>query len=231
MSYLQNLSRTPLQQAVLGDLAILGNLWLSSASYDDLVQLKFSENVAKLFGNNELYNDALVAAIETTHKTSSEIKTILSDSATRDRFCRILEVKNREFGNVLKAVALQCPVDVLCQIEPTWSDNRRNVSRIRKMYKHEIAKICRMMLLKKQELYESFTIDEEQIAQFAEKEVKGRVRKPSVSEVILIDKAMAEAEELNLTGLLRYNFISEKSCTFINQICLREKELKEFEEY
>lgn len=229
MSYLQNLSRTPIQQAVLADVSILGNLWLTGSTVEELESMGFSLAVSKLFTSSDLYNDALIASIETTHKQSSSqnVKTIMSDTSTRERFCRILEVKNREFQQVLKAIALQCPVELLCQLEPTWSDNRSNVSRIRKMYKSQINFICREMLMKKQDLYENFTLDANQIADFEGKEVKGRVKKPTISEVIMIDKYLAEADKKQLSGLSKYNYIAEEACVFINQICLREKELGE----
>lgn len=222
MSYLSKLSRSNIHQAVIGDWSSINGMRAMNVDKTDIVEMGFSiETAERIVGPNS-YDDAIIAALEATHRNESNACSIFANVEAKERFSCILSIKSQEFEKILELIGLQCSVDLVCELAPIWIENRRIVSRIRREYRKEINVICLNLLRSKKKLYHFFNLSDSEITEICNQEVKGRVKLPMVEELIKIDKAIAEAEIKSLTGIDKYIFIAKSAGVFINQVCYRE---------
>lgn len=227
MSYVGKLSRNLIHQAVIGDWLIINGLRASNPDLVDIMEAGFPEKTAKYLVKEYSYDDAIISALEATHRNEESAISIFANDDSKEKFATILPIKTAEFRKILELFALQCPVELVCELAPIWAENRRVVSRIRKEYRDQINEITLNHFHKKRDKYPHFNFNDDELVELCNQEVKGRVRLPKLVEFQNIDVATRQANKDGLKGLDKYLYIANEACVFINQVCYREKMLEE----
>lgn len=225
MSYLSKLSRNKRSQAVIGDWLSINSLRLQNASVSQIMNMGFSIDTAKILVNGSSYDDAIIASLESTHRDETLSQSIFVSNEANLNFSKILDVKTKEFEELLTLMAFQCPVDRVCEFAPIFIENKRVAARVRKEYRKKIIELSIELLKKKRLIYENYNLTDEEIESECNIEVKGRVRILCVEEFMNIDKAIELAKENMLVGIEKYIFVAREAGVYINQIYYRESML------
>jgi len=221
--YLGKLCRNKKYQSVIADWSLIKNLMSMNADREEILQMGFNEDFSDLLVNRKIYDDVIIATLESTHLDENNAISIFSDesSTKKENFFSLLLEKNKEFEKVLMLIALQCPIDEICKMVPTWVENKRIASRIRKEHPEEMINIRMTMFRNKKKMYNFYNPTTEEMIVKSKLEVKGRVTKPRVEELFNIDRAMDTAKERGLMGIEKYIYIATTANVLINQIFYR----------
>lgn len=215
----------------MSDWMSISHLLMMCADRDKYVELGFDDHIADYLSGEDSRVDVIISALDATHKDKTEkyneisdVKTIFSDASLRVTFSKEIEEKSREFESVLVALALQCPARILYEYRNDWTENQKNLSRIRNIYAKTIQDYKKEMHINKAKMYKDFEFDPSLFESIKRRGTIGRRRKTTFSELANIDKALRKAKELGLKGLEKYIYVAKDACVYIADVEEREAE-------
>lgn len=233
MNYLRRLSFSPIYQAVMSDWMSISQLLMMRAPRKKYIELGFDDDTAEYLSGENSRIDVIISALDSTHKGKvekynemSEVKTIFSDVSLMRTFSKEIQDKGKEFESVLLALALQCPARILYAYRNDWTENQKNLSRIRNIYAKPIQDYKKEMHINKAKMYKDFTFDPSLFESVKRRGTIGRRRKTTFSELANIDKSLKEAEDLGLLDLEKYIYVAKNACVYIADV--EERELSGF---
>ncbi|MDN2483961.1 hypothetical protein [Vibrio agarivorans] len=203
------------ERRLANDLLFFDQLRMRSAVKQEYVELGFADTTVELL-TDKYMDDPTIEAVVSVHRSGKMTHGIIESSGAIEVFSNILQVRHREFEQVLKALSLKATaslvIDHRCSLE-----GPKCVARIRRDYEEYIDDGYRKLLYKKRDMYKEFNPSDVEIEQM----VTTPQRKPkrlSFLEIKYLEDAYNACKSEGIRGLPLFTECAERSCTLINQI-------------